>query len=549
MNTTEPSLREAPRSAPRAHWTTRHWLMAGVSISLAVLAVLAGTGVWVFAHSTAISKRLVDGSSPALIDAVRLEAALVNQETGVRGYELTGRPEFLAPYTAGLAEQADAARDLARHTRDDDRAAADLARVLEHAGQWRAVTADPVVNRPAGAPAPADLVRVDQGKAAFDALRRALGDQRAHLQADRDGARGDLIEARTMRNWVFTAIGALILLLAGLVFAALRRGVTAPLEHLTHQAHIVTEGGFEHPLTGTGPADLRALADRMEAMRRRLVDELARADRTRAQLAEQAEDLRRSNAELEQFAYVASHDLQEPLRKITSFCQLLQRRYGGQLDDRADQYIAYAVDGATRMQTLINDLLAFSRVGRLHQETEPVDLEALWSGATDTLSLAIEEADAEITHDPLPTLTGNRSQLDMLLHNLLGNAIKFRHPDRTARVHLSVERDDSTGDQDDGVVWRFALTDNGIGIEPEYAERVFVIFQRLHTREAYTGNGIGLAMCKKIVEFHGGTITVDPQHTPGARIAFTLPDPPRPAPPREVGPAGTARRAVAMVGG
>jgi len=499
--------------------------MAGVSVSLVVLAVLAGTGTWVLAHSTTINKRLIDRSSPALIASVRLEAALVNQETGIRGYELTGRPEFLEPYTTGTAEQTDAAEDLTRHTRGNARSEADLARVLDHARTWRAITAEPVLRVPAGAPVPVDIARVGQAKVAFDDVRRALGDQRAQLEADRDDARDDLLAARNMRNWVFSTIGVVILLLAGLVFIGLRRGVTAPLEHLTRQANVVTEGEFDHPLTGTGPADLRALADQMEAMRRRLVDELARADLTRAQLAEQADDLRRSNAELEQFAYVASHDLQEPLRKINSFCQLLQRRYGGQLDERADQYIAYAVDGASRMQTLINDLLAFSRVGRVHREAEPVDLETVWAEQADTLSLATEESGAEITHDPLPTLNGNRGQLGMLIHNLLGNAIKFRSPDRAPRIHLSAEPVD-TGTEDASATWRFTLTDNGIGIEPEYIDRVFVIFQRLHTREAYAGNGIGLAMCRKIVEFHDGTITIDPHHSPGARITFTLTDQP-----------------------
>jgi light-regulated signal transduction histidine kinase (bacteriophytochrome) len=291
--------------------------------------------------------------------------------------------------------------------------------------------------------------------------------------------------------------------------------VTAPLGRLAEGAARVSGGEFGTPIRAGGPADLRELADGIEAMRRRLVDELASAERSRALVATQAEELRRSNTELEQFAYVASHDLQEPLRKVASFCQLLQRRYGGRLDARADQYIAFAVDGATRMQRLINDLLEFSRVGRLDVLHAEVDLERVFEAAAEALSLAVEEAGAELAHDPLPIVPGDPTQLSMLMQNLVSNALKFRDPQRPLRIRLSAEPD--------GALWRFAFADNGIGIEPEYAGRVFTIFQRLHSREAYPGTGIGLALCRKIVEYHGGTIGIDPDHRPGASIVFTLP--------------------------
>jgi light-regulated signal transduction histidine kinase (bacteriophytochrome) len=250
-------------------------------------------------------------------------------------------------------------------------------------------------------------------------------------------------------------------------------------------------------------------------MRTRLVEELEFSEAARVMLDEQAADLKRSNAELEQFAYVASHDLQEPLRKVSSFTQLLHRRYGGQLDERADQYIGFAVDGANRMQTLINDLLAFSRVGRVHHDHEAVDLEVVLGRTLDTLSVAVEESGAEITHDPLPSVLGDTTQLSMLWQNLLSNAIKFRDPDRPPRIHVSAVAD--------GEDWEFAVSDNGIGVAPEFHEKVFVLFQRLHTKDAYPGTGIGLSMCKKVVEFHGGTIRIDPGHEPGARVVFTLP--------------------------
>ena len=247
-------------------------------------------------------------------------------------------------------------------------------------------------------------------------------------------------------------------------------------------------------------------------MRARIVAELAA-------LQEAEADLRRSNTELEQFAYVASHDLQEPLRKVASFCQLLQQRYGGQLDARADQYIGFAVDGATRMQDLINDLLAFSRVGRLEQQPQTeVDTDALVARARADLERAIEENDATVVVEgPLPTVHGDPSLLRTVFQNLIGNAIKFRREDEPPRVELSAVRD--------GEFWRFRCADNGIGIDAEYAERIFVIFQRLHPRSQYDGTGIGLAMCRKIVEYHGGRMWLETDNGsgPGSTFYFTLP--------------------------
>ncbi|HYT10152.1 MAG TPA: ATP-binding protein, partial [Mycobacteriales bacterium] len=235
-----------------------------------------------------------------------------------------------------------------------------------------------------------------------------------------------------------------------------------------------------------------------------------------AALEARTEDLQRSNSELEQFAYVASHDLQEPLRKVASFSQLLQRRYAGQLDERADQYIAFAVDGAKRMQILINDLLAFSRVGRMVREHVEVEAGELVAQAVANLSLAVEEAGAEVTVDELPRVSGDVSLLTAVFQNLIGNAIKFRGAG-PPRVRVGV--------RDAGAEWEFSVADNGIGIEPEYAERIFVIFQRLHPKEAYPGTGIGLALCRKIVDYHGGRIWLDAEASPGTTFRFTLPKP------------------------
>jgi light-regulated signal transduction histidine kinase (bacteriophytochrome) len=271
----------------------------------------------------------------------------------------------------------------------------------------------------------------------------------------------------------------------------------------------------------------------MEAMRERITGALAAAEQQRqllatrtADLDAQAGELRRSNAELEQFAYVASHDLQEPLRKVASFCQLIEKRYGDKLDDRGVQYIQFAVDGAKRMQVLINDLLAFSRVGRVNDARDKVDLGRSLTLAMTNLTASIEESGATVTWpDAMPAVTGDPTLLSMLWQNLVGNAIKFRVPGRNPHVTVDVEPADGE--------WQFCVTDNGIGIPPEFADKVFVIFQRLHSRDAYGGTGIGLAMCKKIVEHHGGRIWIDTEHTDGARICFTLR-----APERVVEPAG-----------
>ena len=503
------------RETWHANWTTRRWLRVGVSTSLVLLLLLGVLGGWVFGHSAKITDRLVDRSSPALITAVRLEAGLVNQETGIRGYALTGRSDFLDPYVQGLAQQQDAVDVLRTLLAGDATALQDLQLVLARADAWQSAVARPIATAPPGAPVPDGAQLSAGGKSAFDALRAATSVQQDHLQQDRARGRADLQSVRALRNLVFGIIALIILGLAVLVFEGLRRGVTEPLGRLSADAGRVAAGDFAHPIVGTGPADLRRLAAVVESMRRRLSDELAFKEQAREVLDAQAADLKRSNAELEQFAYVASHDLQEPLRKVASFCQLLQRRYGGSLDDRADQYIEFAVDGANRMQTLINDLLTFSRVGRMHTGYAPVDLEKLCDATVDALGIAIEESGAVVTHDPLPEVNGDATQLGMLLQNLLSNAIKFRDPGRSPRVHLEAVRD--------GDVWHFAVADNGIGIDGDYVDKVFVIFQRLHTREAYPGNGIGLAMCKKIVEFHGGAIGVDLGHTPGTRITFTLP--------------------------
>lgn len=226
-------------------------------------------------------------------------------------------------------------------------------------------------------------------------------------------------------------------------------------------------------------------------------------------------ELERSNAELQQFAYVASHDLQEPLRMISSYVQLLERRYSDRLDQDADDFISYAVDGAKRMQRLINGLLLYSRVGTQGRPFELVDCETVLDKALANLQMLLAESGALVTHDPLPTLKADSTQLLQLVQNLIDNACKFRD-DNVPQVHVSARLERGQ--------WLFSVSDNGIGIDPEYAGRIFIIFQRLHSREEFPGTGLGLAICKKIVERHGGEIWVDFGNHKGTTFCFTIPE-------------------------
>jgi light-regulated signal transduction histidine kinase (bacteriophytochrome) len=233
-----------------------------------------------------------------------------------------------------------------------------------------------------------------------------------------------------------------------------------------------------------------------------------------AELLQKIDELYRSNEELGQFAYIASHDLQEPLRMVASYTQLLSRRYKGKLDSDADEFIAFAVDGANRMQRLIQDLLEFSRVGTKGRNMLDTSSEVALNQALANLRGAIGESDAMVTHDPLPTVMADETQLTQLFQNLVGNAIKYQGK-TPPRVHIAAAKD---GGKD----WIFSVQDNGMGIDSQYFDRIFGMFQRLHKREEFAGTGIGLAICKKIVERHGGTISVESQLGRGSTFRFAL---------------------------
>jgi light-regulated signal transduction histidine kinase (bacteriophytochrome) len=245
-----------------------------------------------------------------------------------------------------------------------------------------------------------------------------------------------------------------------------------------------------------------------------MFDDITERKQAEAALREAHEELKRSNAELEQFAYVASHDLQEPLRMVSSYTQLLGRRYGEKFDADAKEFMGYIVDGAARMKQLIEDLLAYSRVGTRGRDFRPVPLGRPLARALGNLKAAIDESGAQVSSDPMPSVPADEAQLAQLFQNLIGNALKFRGP-AAPQIRLQVSENDK--------FVQIAVRDNGIGIEPQYFERIFMVFQRLHNKGEYPGTGIGLAICKKVVERHGGQIRVESQPGEGSAFIFTLP--------------------------
>ncbi|MET9136999.1 sensor histidine kinase [Streptomyces parvulus] len=492
-----------------------------------IVVVGAVVGARVQGRTTELTDQLTDRVQPAQTEAYRLQAALVNQETGVRGYAIAADRQFLSPYEQGRKDEARAAARLRTLIGDRPVLLADLEKVQRQAAQWRRTYAEPLkAGVTPGQPRTVDETTAGRGKKVFDAMRAGWNQQNRDLADAVEDGQTELADGRTLRNATFGAMVA-ALLLAGVALAfVLRLLVARPLQNLREASRKVARGEFEHSIPAGGPADITAVGRDVEDMRQRIVTELEASQRQQDVLSRQAADLdaqavelRRSNAELEQFAYVASHDLQEPLRKVASFCQLLEKRYGDKLDDRGRQYIDFAVDGAKRMQVLINDLLTFSRVGRLNDASVECALDEVLSKALTNLDTVVTETGAEVERpERLPRVVGDPTLLVMLWQNLLGNAVKFRDPDRAPRIRITCDEDpDRAGS------WRFCVTDNGIGIAPEFAEKVFVIFQRLHSRDTYGGTGIGLALCKKIVEHHGGRIWIDTAHTGGTRFCFTLP--------------------------
>ena len=489
----------------------RRWFLIAGAV-FAVLFVAAATITVVTLERTREARdELVDVIDPAALYSLEKATAFIRQESAVRGYSLTKDERYRRLYAEARRDEDAAMAAIAGliPRLPSGSAQGDATLLREHSERWHREYADPVID----GTMTADPAR---GERLFTPILDALKRQQDELKRLHETGQ-ERLEYGWRTFYVVLAVLALVLVAAAIAFALLIRfAVLRPVSQLAEQVRAVASGDFEHELAVGRPAELADLSARVDAMRHRMLGEWRRSAQAEQRLSEQTLELRRSNAELEQFAYVASHDLQEPLRKVASFTQMLEQRYGEHLDDRARQYIAFAVDGAKRMQMLINDLLDFSRVGRVGGEVGPVDLDEVLATVLDNLGAQIEDADARVTADPLPRVTGNRVLLGQLLQNLIGNAIKFRSPD-PPRIHIGAVRR--------GGMWEFSCADNGIGVDAKYAERIFLIFQRLHARDVYPGTGIGLALCKKIVEYHGGTIWIDP--TPkgetGATFRWTLP--------------------------
>jgi len=493
-----------------ATWPIRRWLtlLAAIEVGLLLAAVAGG---WIAERTLADAKsRLFDEVGPQRLAAFALSTALLNQQVGVRGYLLSRQETLLAPYHDGRQAQDRAVADLrASGAVAGTPVGDDVDAVLRATSGWQDSAARAIAP---GARPPTDA-EVAQGNVRFNAVRDALDKLQARLAAARDSARADFDNAGDTLTTMLVIVIVLVLMSFLLLYLGLRQVVIRPIRRLAGEVRSVSDADIHRPVHGSGPLELVQLAEDVETMRRRIIDEVTQLERAQVALDARTIELERSNSDLEQFAYVASHDLQEPLRKVASFCQLLQRRYEGLLDERGQQYIEFAVDGAKRMQNLINDLLAFAKVGKQAEEHVVVEADRLLDDALANLEVAISLSGAEIVRGELPEVRGEQTLLTMVFQNLVGNALKFRG-DGKAQVRIDAERD--------GEAWVFSVADNGIGIDAEYAERIFTIFQRLHSRSAYPGTGIGLAMARKIVDYHGGKIWLDTA-SEGTIFRFTLP--------------------------
>jgi signal transduction histidine kinase len=491
-------------------------LTAGAAILLSLIAVTAALTA---ASTRADTVHLTERVSPAFAASDRLLALALAQQTGATQYTASGLDYYKTLYPRALEQEKLLATDVEKWLKDEPALLSQFQQIRRDLDSWRAELAEPLIAAVAASgPDPARGAVPEAAQTRFTAILQEISRFKTNVTAVRDELRDKVQGQSSLLVWLLFSAAIVVVVTGALLGLLLSRLVTRPVVALATEVRQVAKGDYDHEISGGGPPELARLARDVNAMRQQIAADLTEVRTARSKIEEanqlleqQTEELTRSNRDLEQFAYVASHDLQEPLRKVASFCQLLQRRYAGQLDERADQYIYFAVDGAQRMQRLINDLLAFSRIGRMTTGFVDVDLNRV----VDDIIGQREPTSGKITRGDLPVVQGEEPLLAALLTNLIGNSVKFRKPDVPIKVHVEAAHD--------GEEWELSVRDNGIGIGAEFVDKVFVIFQRLHSKEAYPGTGIGLAICKKIVEYHGGRIWVDTSYEDGTLIRFTLP--------------------------
>lgn len=492
----------------------RHSLRWQASAIFAVVGTFLAGGLvasGLFLHIAADERALLlQRLGPSLAELQAYQSDLVGASVGAREYFLDGDPRALALYRSDLRDSRRASRALRAELPGGDLSGDDLGRTEAAARTWERTLRAEVSPHP-----PAGLAVLARGTTQLARVRTDLASVLDDVDSRRRAAVAAFDRSLLVLEIVVAAVFAAAIALLVALRAGVRRGVLTPLTTVGSDARRVTDGALEHPVRPAGPAEVAELADAIDEMRRRVVHDLRELEQAHADLAARSEELARSNRDLAQFAAAASHDLQEPLRKVAAFCQLLEERYSAQLDDRGRQYVAFAADGAKRMQALVRDLLHFSLVGGSRHEWSVVDLDACLREAETNLGTRLEDSGARVVRcTPLPAVPGNGPLLVALWQNLVDNAVKFRS-DEPPVVEVAATRD--------GDGWRLEVADNGIGIDAAHSERIFDVFTRLHTRERYEGTGIGLAMCRRIVELHGGSIGVQAGREHGTTIRFTLP--------------------------
>ncbi len=466
---------------------TQYFLIALATVPL-LLSLL------VFYTSNEHRKRIAEtlATSRFIVALDDFMSTMQDAETGQRGYLLTGSPAYLTPYTSARDAMPSRLANLIALGTNAGLPESTWAPLRTAESAKMSELEDTIhMHDTQGAAAAIAEVRTNRGQRAMEQIRSVLG-RIKHQETDTYHLRFFQTQ-RSERN-LRIALAFAVVIAVALLFAAF---------HLS-QAYALRRDLDE--------AEFRRLNEELEARVRERTAELEA--RTRESEAH-ALDLERSNSDLMQFASIASHDLQEPLRMIASYMGMLSLRYGSSLDDTAKTYIDFAVKGARRMQTLVSDLLTYSRAGTQALNKEPISFDRIVQRATENLHLAIQESAARINHTQLPVVDIDTVKMVQVMQNLLGNAIKFRRSDVPLQIDITANRQNS--------LWLFSVKDNGIGFDPKYADRIFLVFQRLHGGGKYPGNGIGLSICRRIVEHHGGRLWAESEPGAGSTFWFTLP--------------------------